>query len=484
MLTKKLKEKSALSTPVIILLLIAWAFLCFRIGAAWLGHQDANGAWISAALRNYERYGFINLSGLITFDTTPELLNEIPDYYIRHPPLAVWISYPLIAASDFHEALVRVIYAGCTLISGAALATVAKRLFKSGAVWTLSLYLFTPMMLYFGRMPDHEAPALMFATVLAIVLIDWIRKPTPKLFVAAAILMIALAWTAWGGLMLAVSLCGTLLLAYKKRWRGLLALIFIGGISALAVILYYQIIWSGAIQELINFFIWRTSSASGTREALDFSIAEYLVRISIRLLTLFTPTVLVLAIFGIWQILHQTRLSIAVIAGFLVGALSFILVFRNASFIHDYYLIYFAPAIAILGTIAILAVQQSRQGRFVRPAVTALILLWPMMTLAVLTFLYTGSTNEDPLRLASAINNHTMPEDIILSNRPNDGLAIELYAEREISWNTPLESILNLEKGTRGLFYLYCGERSALVAIQADEITGIFDSCWLAHIGE
>ncbi len=483
MFTKKLNTKSAFSAPIIILLLIAWAFLCFRIGAAWLGHQDANRAWISTALRNYERYGFFTLNGLITFNTTPTLPFNIPDYYIRHPPLAVWISYPFIAIAGFHEALVRIIFSGCTLISAAALATLAKRLFKSGAGWTLSFYLFTPMMLYFGRMPDHEAPALMFGIILSVILVDWIRHPTRSRLITAALLIALLAWTAWGGLMLAVSLCGVLLLVYKKRWRGLLALIFTGIISALAVILYYQAVWPGAIQELVNFFIWRTSSASGTPDTSAFSIAEYLIRISIRLLTLFTPTILVLAIFGIWQMRRQFPLSNAVIAGFLLGALSFTVVFRNASFIHDYYLIYFAPAIALLAAMP-LAFQRASQGRFIRPVITALILIWPIVTLAVLTILYTGSTNNEPLRLASAVNNLTQPEDIILSNHPNDGLAIEFYAEREIRWNTPPEAIPNLVQGSHRLFYLYCGDRDALDTVQTSEITNVLNSCWLARINE
>ncbi len=483
MLTRTLKNKSAFSTLAIILLLAAWAFLSFRIGAAWLGHQDANGAWISAALRNYERYSFGGLSGLVTFDTTPELLNQIPDYYIRHPPLAVWISYPFIAASGFHEALVRIIYAGCTLISAAALATLTKRLLGRGEIWALALYLFTPMMLYFGRMPDHEAPALMFVLLLAIVLVDWIRRPTRKRFVVAAMLMVALAWTAWGGLILGISLCGILLFAYRRRWRGLLGLIAAGIIPALAVILYYQLIWSGAIEELINFFIWRTSNASGTRETAAFTAIEYVARIALRLFTLFTPTVLALAIIGIWQARRGTRLSIAILSGFLFGALAFILVFRNASFIHDYYLIYFAPGIALLATITILESRQAhRFRRFIRPVVTALLLIWPVITIVVLGFLYTGSTNDEPLRLAASLRQHTAFEDMIVSNHPNDGMAIELYSEREISWDVPPEMIASLDHDSRRLFYLFCGEQTRLNTLEPIEVIQASDSCWLAHL--
>lgn len=45
--------------------------LIIRIGSEWFGHQDANGAWISVAVRNYQGHGFFALNGIIDQNTDP-----------------------------------------------------------------------------------------------------------------------------------------------------------------------------------------------------------------------------------------------------------------------------------------------------------------------------------------------------------------------------------------------------------------------------
>lgn len=159
---------------LIFILLVAWGFLTLNIANQWVGHQDANGAWISLAVRNYHWHGFFALNGMI--DQNPEIVG-VSSPYLHHPPLAVWLfALPTIFAG-YDEAVIRFGAASCTLIGGAALFVLARRLAgQRFALWSTAFYLLTPMTAYFGRMPDHEAPALMFVILFAALLVNWLRR--------------------------------------------------------------------------------------------------------------------------------------------------------------------------------------------------------------------------------------------------------------------------------------------------------------------
>jgi 4-amino-4-deoxy-L-arabinose transferase-like glycosyltransferase len=460
-------------------MLLAWALLMFRVGGAWLGHQDANGAWISTAVMNYVRHGFIPLGGMVVLNPTAEMFNGA-SYYVSHPPIAVWLPYPLIALAGYDESLMRIIYAGATLISAAGVATFSRRLFKGSANWTMAFFLFTPMMLYFGRMPDHEAPALAFLMVFAIALADWLNQPTSRRFALCAVLMILIAWAAWGGLITAIMTGLVTLIAYRQRWRSLLGLVVIGGIAGALVILYYQLRWSGAVQDLLDHFLWRTSSATFGEGSVSFTLIEYITRISLRFLTLFTPTVMILAVIGVFLLRRADRRAAALVVGLLLGALAFILVFRNASFVHDYYLIYFAPSLALLaGSAAAYAFsaagKRQRSTRLLRPLVVALVVCLPLINITYLRQLYEGSTDPTSLVFAEALAQHTPPDALIYSNLPTVGLATELYSERAVRWSSaPPENT--------SAYYLYCGERTQLEALNPQTTYDVLDGCWLAQL--
>ena len=81
-------RKPGMGMPLLILL-VAWALLTVRLDAPWFGIAEENGAWISAAVRNYRLYGADNLWLMQVLNAGPAT-PETCHYYVHHPPLVVW----------------------------------------------------------------------------------------------------------------------------------------------------------------------------------------------------------------------------------------------------------------------------------------------------------------------------------------------------------------------------------------------------------
>ncbi len=441
-------------TPVLIVLLLAWALLTIRIGAQWFGHQEANGAWFSVATRNWQLHGFFQLGGII--DTNPDLLGSV-EPYTHHPPIAVWLAaFPALIVG-YNETLLRFVMASCTLIGIAALYALARRLAgRSFALWSAAAYALTPMLAYFGRMPDHEAPAIMFGLLFALALVRWLQHSTRGRWWALVVLTIVAVWTAWGALIVVVVLSVMALFYTRKR----LAVIMLGVVAlgaVIAVLGYYLYFFHDALSDLINAFVWRTSTSSLELGTAEFTWGDYALREAARLITLYTPTICVLVLIGGWLLLRRSGLTLGVVVALVVAGFGYALIFRNASYIHDYYLMYTAPSMAMLAGAAP-SLLPRRSSRWLRPLIAALIVVTLPVTLIYLRELYAGSDDPTPSSFAEVVRQQTTPQDLILSNVPTVGFGIEFYAERRIGWSIPpadVDALVNDFDGA--VYYAYCG---------------------------
>lgn len=452
-------------TWLVVIFLAAWGFLVFRIGNAWVGHQDANGAWISSAIHNYERYGFANLGGMIVLNHSPITAGNY-DYYASHPPLAVWLPTLPVLLVGYDEAIVRFVFAACTMLAVAALYALVRRLFgRARGMWSAAFFAFTPMIAYFGRMPDHEAPALLILLLFAWVLVLWLQNPTRLRWLALAALMLAQSWTAWGGLISTFAVCTAGLWAAKRaQRRDLFVLLVIGAVGVLLVVAFYQAQWSETINTFVEKFLWRSSSQSFQEGSEPFTLIDYVLRLLVRCITLFTPMICLLALLGFLPVVRsQTRLRRAIPLALLLGGLGFMLLFRNASYIHDYYLIYVTPAVAIFATVGLWEGWDWRRGqRWLRPALLGVILILPLGLVHYVGLLHQGDTEMNVLLVAEAVQRHADGDDLVMSNLATFGPAIEFYAERDILWNAAPALAVATSLERRGVYYFHCGAAEAL----------------------
>jgi hypothetical protein len=300
--------------------------------------------------------------------------------------------------------------------------------------------------------------------------------------------MIALSWTAWGGLIVGMVLCAALLFVAAPRQRlTLIALIVAGGIGAITVVLFYQAQWDGTIDQLIAKFLWRTSNQSFGENSATFTAGEYASRMALRLITLYTPTVCVLALMGLLYSRRMTAHGRAVIFGLALGALAFMAVFRNAGFVHDYYLIYLAPALGLFAGHGIITGWTRRATqRWLRPLITAMILFTPVFTIPYWSALYAGSDPTLPLQLARGVAANTEIDALIVSDLPTIGVTIDFYADRGIAWGRPFsvaQAELDDPDSTRPVYVVTCQNSDYIPATTPMlRVTPLIPSCALVKL--
>lgn len=490
-----MRQTIRMNWGMVAFLLVMWGLLTIRIGAPWFGHHDTNGVVFMTTARNYSLYGASELRLL------PLLNYEIPakpeDYhfYLHHPPMISWLLALAGVPLMLTEASSRWVIICATMISLASLYVLSRRLLgQKRAMLVMILYSFTPMIAYFGRMPNHEPLVMGFLMPFFAIYAQYLRYPTRARWFALATLAILAMWTAWAAFFFLIALIffgviyrvETRLIKIITGWRKLFDLYALGLVVILATIavpLFYEAQYPGAIQKLLDALVFRTSNIGGSRGAPTFTIFEYIFRQVIHITTMMTLFVVVMGIIGIKPLLKQSRLTRAMTWGMLAGGLGFLIFFRNASYIHDYYKYYLMPAFSIMACLGVIWAWRLRRIWWAKPAMVGL--LFTSSLFAMLIFVGAHIAGEAPFKMdiALAIRVNTTVEDDIITNLTFQNPAIAFYAERQIAYAFSPEKALEYAKSTRRrLIYIYCLDPLTDELSQLELMPIVNGDCYLIRI--
>jgi len=428
------------------------ALLTLALDAPFLGHHDANGIWLGSAGRNLWQYG-IGERGFVPLLNRAPIPPSIPDYYVNHPPLVVYASALAQLIWGDHELALRMVSAFATLISLSAFTVFFRRLFgKARGLLATALYALTPMIIYFGRMPNHEPLALAFLGLFLAEFMAWIHGYGRwwRLLVFAA----AGVWTAWA-MFFFIAVCGAVGVLHLRgagRRRAVL-LPLIGGMFVASVILFYWVQYPATLDQLALAFRSRSFTVSEYRPDVASTLADF---ISVTLLHLLGDVGLavLLAAFGglflIWR--DANRLRREVILALLLTGLTYVSVFRNVSSIHDYYKIFLLPALAALATYPIVALA-SLPGSFkpLKLAATAVFVgLWVSGAVFMVKWYNVG--DGAGIRALGMFLHERTPERTTVLTNIGFTPALEYYASRYLVWSVPRTN----SAAPPDAFYLYC----------------------------
>ena len=446
----------------VIVLLLLWALLTIRLNSPWVGHLDGNGTWISSVARNFELYGADELGYLQLYNpgpATPETYN----FYINHPPLITW-SVTLAGQLFGQEAdgapmelSARLVSAYSTMISLAAFFVIGRRIFGLRvAHWALIFYAVTPMIAYYGRMPNHEPPALMLLFLFAAVMVNWLRQPTFARWLAMLACAILAMWLAWASAFMLAGL-GLLVLwvgSGRHRWH-FIALGVLTLLATVAIPLFYEIQQPGSIERLLDSFTYRTSNQSSSAGTDSFTLMEFISRLFLQSLPLMTAATIILGFAGSWLVYRRAgRLQIGIIGAFIVGTVGYMLVFRNAFHVHDYYKIFFLPGLALAAGFTFVTVATTpRLKRRWMPVVVGLVTVsWIGGVVFFGLMHYAASQRDYVYEITQAIKANSDVDDEVVSNwLIRDGMG-NYYAYRNITWEVPPEDV----QGRSGVVYVEC----------------------------
>jgi hypothetical protein len=448
----------------IALLLIFWQLLLVHVNVPWFGHHDANGIWISAVSRNFRTYGIDTLGPLPVLNRG-SIPPENPIRYVRHPPLAPWLVTAAQLLFGEHEMSARMVSIFGTIIGTTAFYVLCRRLYdRQKALLCLVFFAFTPMLVYFGRMPNHEPLSLAFLLVFLAVFANWSRRPTRarwRLLLGTVVLAI---WTAWATFFF-TALLGVFGWLKGQQRRKMALLVMASGLSIVSVMAFYQSVYPDSLRVLYEGFVWRTSTLSEISQ--DFTWGEFVVQTAVHMLPHATLAVFVLGLAGIMPTLRHARgADQALLLTMALAGLAYITIFRSASYVHDYYKIYLMPFLAIAAANAVtLALSKPPIKRFAQPALIGMFVVSAAFAVLYVSRLYVASFADETLRFAQSIAEHTEPQEIVLSDLPQANPVIEYYAHRTILWNIqPPDAAARAAASEYPAVYAYCGPYDREVA--------------------
>jgi len=441
---------------VVLLLLIMWGLLTLFIDRPFMGHHDANGIWLGSAARNLRLYGPAQMTWIPVLNRGP-IPPATPDYYVNHPPLVVWLSALSESLFGEGELALRFVSAASTMIGLAGFYVLCRRLFgERRALLCLALYAFTPMIIYFGRMPNHEPLALAFVLPLAAIFVRWLRAPTPIRAGWLFLLTIGAVWSAWASVffIVAFALVGWLFTRGRTRLIAL-ALGAWSVLNALAIIGFYWLQNPDTLAILRSIFISRTGNVAFGEEA--FSWGDFVATTLVHLVADLGLGLLILSLLGmvaLWRDADHRRRALLFASG--AAGLAYILVFRQVSYIHDYYKIFLTPFLAISAAYAIIWVwQRPRKQYYLRVLVAGLLIPSALFNVVILSHWYFTDRDDDNLRFARFVAANTSPEQTILTNIPFNP-PVEYYAHRHMLQDVAPADAPAAAAGLADVVYLEC----------------------------
>lgn len=481
---------------ITIFFVLMFAILTININAPFYGHHEPNGVWIGTSLRNWNWYGVIELGGIPA--TTAEPVAESDDLYryVHHPPLMVWLTYGMSKLLGEkpdampRELTLRIVSVFSTMLTLSVLYIITRRLI--GVRWamlTTALYSLTPMIAYFGRMPNHEPLAMVFIYCFVAVFINWMRRYTLSRIMCMAVLAVLSMWTAWAGAFFFFSLGLVALLLGTNCHR--IAIVVVGIITLVATLgvpAFFEWQYTGSIQELIDAFLYRASSATLAPESVEFTVWGFVVQWFVHMLTSMTYGFVLLAIIGIfWVVRLPSQLVRYTILALWLAPFLYMMTFRNASHVHDYYKIYyllgFVLAIGVLIKDVWSKPPRTTLQRLSRPLIVGVWITSLVLGVFWLQLLHTTGDDEFLGAIAADVQQLTTTDDLIYSEYERKA-GLEYYSYRRWTWDA-LDD--NFADARTEAYFLTCPNENAEAydgALQSRSYEVIAnDACRLIWLG-
>lgn len=313
-------------------------FTIHEIGSRFLnGHHGWNATMRSIIARNYVEFGLWETKFLPYKLVWPSDVVTGPIHW-NHPPainLMVAAAFGVFGEVEWATRLPNVL-ASLALFPvfwfyGRTLAATDERrnLVALAVVW---LFMWTPIQILFGNMVNYEPPIL-FLTMLGWVLL------TKNKNIAGILAFVGAVFIDWSACFLAAG-AGVALLS-QRRWKDFFAL----GFSSAAMFggLFYWLHSNSTAGGLLGL---------GTTRAKGVSLEKWFDVTSDRMVDLFGLPLLVLAAVGLLVQVFRRRLDPVVIT-FSLGPIMYYMVFKQAAFVHNFYLLLLMPAVVVSSAIAV-----------------------------------------------------------------------------------------------------------------------------------
>lgn len=346
--TKSLIENYA----IFLILILGAVLLSINVSKPFIGHHDFNSAFFSQIARNLTKVNIASSKLGLVVGSGP-LDQKHLSYYIDNVPLHPWLialSFRLFGQGEFQA---RIISSLASLGSALFVYKITKELSsKSAAALAGLLYVTSPMFIYFGSNVFPEPLAIFFSLTSFYFFILWLAKKRVFNFYFLLISTTLALLTVWGSYFLVPFLVlYYLVFEHKKDVKKILILAMLP-VIIFGLFLLHLLILRGASFIPALLFAFTSRLNTPFQGGSQISPKVFLTEEFHRLIAYYSKTTL--ALFLGWCLLfakeiikkeHNRKTFLLLIL--MLWGLSYPLIFQQAALIHDYFLIYLSPAIAI-----------------------------------------------------------------------------------------------------------------------------------------
>ena len=433
--------------PLIILVLTT-VLISINLNKPFFGHHDFNASFFSQIGKNLITYSPLdtklgNLSG------SGPLNLENFDYFVHNVPLYSWmlaLSFLIFGVGEWQARLVSVV---ATIASSIVIYKISLKLFdRLTAYLSILFFFFSAMILYFSSSVFPEPAAMLFSLLAFYFYVNWIKSGESKSFYYLMVFLFLALLTVWSSYFLPPFL--VLHYFFLKKGKNLTKIlpIILLPIATITAHMVHTFILTGNlfVVEFLSVFLQRINPSSD--EILQFTIFDFIRREQSLVFAYYSKATIILVILWFLRLIYKLykrekqENSLTLLILFLWG-ISYPLFFIQAAYIHDYFLIYLAPFIAIAS--GRFLSEFANKYRF-KQKVNILVYIWPFVFPLIQFFmikdfafvLINSNASREGYYLGKLLNSNTNYQDkiLVLSGQFGAHFSVftDFYANRQIRY--------------------------------------------------
>lgn len=444
---------------LILILLVASILFSINLNKPFIGHHDFNSALFSSIGRNLTRYSLVDTKlGQLTGDGPQQPQGF--SFYTHNVPLLSWfiaLNFKLFQVGEWQARIISIV---ASIISVLLIYLIAQRLISKVAGPLAALFFsLSAMMIYFSSnvFPEPLAISLSLGTFYCYLI--WSNNNRLNYYRALLVFGVLSQLTVWGSYFLIPYLVAHHLLFKKRNKLRIIIFATIPFLIFLFFILHVFILTGSPLGGgLTSAFLFRLGGADSSLYGLnpnefflkEFSLNRaYYSNSTVFLVLLWSSAFLIKAI---KKTLRSPDFLIAILG---LWGLTYILIFRNAAAIHDYFLIYLAPFIALSSASILSSFYSSfRNSKIKNPLLLIVIFAFPLLGfLQIKNFakaLVESDGNRDGYYLGISLKSQTAPKNniLVLSAQFGSHFSVftNFYADRKIVYRDySLDELINFQ---------------------------------------
>lgn len=332
-----------------ILIALAAILLLYQIDKPFWGQFDWTGAWFGTIARNYLQIDLptTRLAPITVSGTTLKSDWTFYNHYTITYPLMVTASLALFGVHEWSIRLVSLVF---SLLMLGAFYVLCRRFFHSlVGIFGIFTVIFTPMFIYYGKLPVHEQPVLFFSLVSLYFYLAWLKSWARSDFRKMLIFITLGFLTSWTGAFVLILITFHLVLNHRYKVFRLFPAYLL--VLLIAILHLAHILVSSDLKDFSQTLADRTSGGVSQGKQLFTPLTFVLKQIKwffalytrpLALITIISSSLLVFRAFNRRQLTPELQLCLLFLCW---GFFEWLLVSRIA-WIHDYMLIYFLPFVA------------------------------------------------------------------------------------------------------------------------------------------